>query len=303
MSDDHAQDVVSFLATCSSVSLGEFQLAKLNRRSNGERELFELFKFTNPLSRDSEKKLRELIHTLVSNAAQGEAARILRGSRAKLPTPQPMLIPINWWKWIIRRSDLTTAEKMVALTIKASLNGSGECVIGIPLIATDSGLSGTTVKIALRGLREKGLIQTRRTGRECLIAMDGIRPSDRRNQSIGKTAGTHQLDAGRPSDGRDASRILISENPEVLRSGRDGVGELVRPPDAPLTPQQELRRLELEAEILGRTERLQKASGSGNSKSDELRRELMIGAGPQLSDEQREKLQKRLAERDRKAAQ
>ena len=76
-----------------------------------------------------ERNLRDLVGQLVETVAFVELANLLRdhgeeiiGSdqgrgEADLST-SPTLIPMNWWKWILCRRDLTTTEKIVALAIK-----------------------------------------------------------------------------------------------------------------------------------------------------------------------------------------
>jgi hypothetical protein len=209
-----ARELVSFLVNCSRVSLDNFLIIQQSRASNLERDL------------------RDAIRNLVEKTAFIELAHLLRehGEEIVGATPaqgaaelstSPLPIPLNWWKWILRRRDLSVHEKIVALSIKANEIG-GVCRSFVSQIARDASVSTKTVQRSLKSLRKKGLLEVTRTGPHALRIRGLLVPS-----SPGKegTAGPHGglLDPKEGSVSPTLSEDLRMSGGSPLNSGGNGV--------------------------------------------------------------------------------
>jgi hypothetical protein len=262
-----ARELVSFLVNCSRVSLDNFLIIQQSRASNSERDL------------------RDSIHNLVEKTAFIELAHILRdhgeeivgatpGRGAPELSTSPIEIPSNWWKWIYRRRDLTNNEKLVAMVIKGN-SVNGECTSFLSQLAADCSISKATVKRMIKSLRSKGFLHISRRGPRSLIIRAHYEPSfsEKEGSYRARTA------QGEPKEGSPGA--TLSEDLELLpRNGghTSGKARAVTPNAArPEVSDRELKKLQLEAEILGRTERLQKKALTSE--------EWKIGRGPQATRE------------------
>jgi hypothetical protein len=206
MTPDETKSIVTFLATASRISLGNFLLAKYNKAANLEKEIRELG--------------RELVQCFVFI----ELAAFLRAQPRKdggleypVVTTPLNAFPVTWWKWIIRRRDLSSKEKLLALTIKADSDGLGEWEGPEQELVENSGLSESTVRRAARGLEEKGLYKFRRTGRGIKVTIGQIDRSERSNWPIRPVTETDQSGHTDRSERSQGPDILIPKDSELLR--------------------------------------------------------------------------------------
>jgi len=255
-----------FLSTCSRISLSDFLLAKHNRCANLERDL------------------RDLVLNLAENIALVELANILRdgpiqgGEVANLSTSPTNKVPPYGWHWIGRRRDLKSHEVFVLTAIKNFCpKDSNVTQAKCWQLMGWTKLSRAAVKRALRSLRRKGFIETKRTGRGDRIEVLEPPPElfcDGSNRAIRWLPQTHQIGLIEPSpvpDGSMGATLSVNHKsrlPVGPGSPNGNVGELGAGvalthdvPRASEPSDRELEKLRLDAEILGRQERARKTSG------------------------------------------
>ena len=148
MDKENQQHALTFLANCSSVSLGNFLLAKQNRAANLEQQLCELAQelFENLV-------YIELACLLRNNGRDVRSLEKGRGA-AELST-SPNLLPPRGWHWTGDRDDLTKNELWTLVGIKRYCNQNNIAVVSARQIARWTRLSRRGVTYGLRGLRSK----------------------------------------------------------------------------------------------------------------------------------------------------
>ena len=157
------RELVSFLATCSPITLADFQLSRQNRTQNGVRELLDSLhsNLRKPLPSHLEKTLRDLFHGAVTDAAHAELATIVRESRKtrELSLPSsPTFIPPDGVYWIGHRRDIDKLEKAVLQAIKSCCGKNHIGNVSKTYLMNFTGWSRRSVMIGLRSLEKKGFI-------------------------------------------------------------------------------------------------------------------------------------------------
>jgi hypothetical protein len=283
---DDRFSIVAFLAACSRNSLDDFLLAKHSRAST------------------IEKDLRELIWRLGENIAYVELANLLReferlkqgrGATELATSPQRMILPPNGWHWILDRNDLSHIELSTLLGIKSLSNSNHVAQCASIQIARRVKLSIQSIERGLCTLRKKKFIETKSFGKGLLIQVLEPPPLLFAAPSHRGTSSLPQRVLVPPTEGSGPSHrgtLSVKQYPGTPASSEAGLP--VR--DPALTPaaratDPELRKLELQAEILGRTERLQKASSLGTAPAA-----VRVGEGPKTTGA----VKREVIERDRR---
>jgi hypothetical protein len=279
LTTDEQHHLLSFLKNCSPTSLGNFLLAKQNRAANLERDL------------------RDLAQELCENLVFIELACLLRNNGQNVRSLEkgqgvvdlslsPTYVPPNGWYWIWQRNDLDFFEKGILQNIKmwCDRNHCGRPTRGQLMKTT--GLSRATLTRVLATLRKKRFIESMYTGRGNKIRI--LEPpsplfsggSDRAPRRLTESTLGARLEPPQPSGGSDRAPLYVKNvlhGNSVGRSngnlGEIGVRGVTPEPARPDISDRELKKLQLEAEILGRTERLQKKA---------LTSEIQTGRGPQV---------------------
>ena len=284
MTPHEQQHLLSFLGNCSPVSLGNFLLAKQNRAANLERDL------------------RDLVQELCENLVFIELACLLRNNGREVRTLEmrqgaadlstsPTMVPPDGYHWICDRRDLSHCEWSVLISIKRFCNRNHCARVTVRRLAECCRLSLRAVTAALASLRKKGFLQSEYTGRADFFQVLEPPPelfSGTHLVRTSKAPEAHQLSMGcapEPSGTHQVRTLSVNHrNVPLVSAGRSngGPGEIgvsaVTPKAArPDVSDRELKKLQLEAEILGRTERLQKKALTSE--------DWKIGRGPQATRE------------------
>jgi hypothetical protein len=203
-------ETVSFLKTCSRVSLSDFLLAEQNRAAN------------------LEKHISELVQELSENLVFIELARLLRANSsnvlsiekgrgaADLSTP-PKPYSHNHWRKLGTRRDLTRNELWTLMGIKAHANEDGVAPVTRRKIEEWSRLSRSGVYRGLKGLRAKGFIRSKRRQWDLLVYLQ-IPPLEFRSEG---SQGTFSVE----SEGSQGTFSVESEGSQgTFSRGSEGSG-------------------------------------------------------------------------------